>query len=100
MTQARARAIETEVTSLLNELPYDPRETWLLHQSKMLCVLRYEEDHPRDAMNEDQVPKYTDEEAQRRRPLKSYSGRTSGPWPGYPVPESSSNSSKAAWAKF
>ena len=66
----------------------------------MLCVLRYEEDHLGDARNEDQVPKYTDEEARRRRPLKVYSGRTSGPWPGYPAPEGPSKSSKAAAAEL
>ena len=41
MTRARARAIENEVNSLLVELPFDPRETWLLPQSELLCVLRY-----------------------------------------------------------
>ena len=29
MTRARARALETEVTSLLNDISYDPLETWL-----------------------------------------------------------------------
>ena len=39
MTQARAIVIETEVTSLLDELPYDPRETWLLSQSECYVCL-------------------------------------------------------------
>ena len=41
MTRAQARAIQSEVNSLLVELPFDPRETWLLPQSELLCVLRY-----------------------------------------------------------
>ena len=43
MTRARARAIQSEVNSLLVELPFDPLETWLLPQTEMLCVLRYQE---------------------------------------------------------
>ena len=41
MTRARARAIQSEVNSLLVELPFDPFETWLLPQTETLCVLRY-----------------------------------------------------------
>ena len=41
-TRARARAIENEVNSLLVELPFYPLETWLLPQTEMLCVLRYQ----------------------------------------------------------
>ena len=43
MTRARAHAIQSEVNSLLVELPFDPLETWLLPQTEMLCVLRYQE---------------------------------------------------------
>ena len=43
MTRARARAIQSEVNSLLVELPFDPFETWLLPQTETLCVLRYHE---------------------------------------------------------
>ena len=42
MTRARARAIQSEVNSLLVELRFDPLETWLLPQMEMLCVLRYQ----------------------------------------------------------
>ena len=42
MTRARARAIQSEINSLLVELPFDPLETWLLPQTEMLCVLRYQ----------------------------------------------------------
>ena len=39
MTRARARALETEVTSFLSDIPYDPLETWLLTKSGMLCMI-------------------------------------------------------------
>jgi hypothetical protein len=82
MTRARARALETEVTSLLNELPYESCETWLLPQTEMLCVLRYLEDPLGDAREDGQVSKFTDEEEQRKErkePKKS-------PGPGHPAP--------------
>ena len=79
MTRARARALETEVTSLLSELPFDSGETWLIPQAEVLCVIRYEEDRLGNARNEDQVGKYMEERARGGRPLKSFSGRTSGP---------------------
>ena len=44
MTRARARALETEVTSRLSDISYDPLETWLLLKSRMLCMIRYQED--------------------------------------------------------
>ena len=40
MTRARARALETEVTSLLSQFPFDSHETWLLPQTETLCILR------------------------------------------------------------
>ena len=42
MTRARACAIQSEVNSVLVELHFDPLETWLLPQTEMLCVLRYQ----------------------------------------------------------
>jgi hypothetical protein len=96
MTRARARAIETEVTSLLNDIPYDPCETWLLPQSGMLCVLRYQEDLLGDARDHGQVYMFTDKETRRRRPLKCYSGRTSGLGPGHPAPGDSSHNNSSA----
>ena len=56
MTRARARALETEVTSLLSDITYDPLETWLLPKSEMLCMIRYQEDPPKDAHADVQVP--------------------------------------------
>ena len=40
MTRSRARALETEVNSLLVEFPFDHLETWLLPQMETLCMLR------------------------------------------------------------
>ena len=42
MTRARARALETKVTSLLSQLPFESHETWLLPQTETLCILRYQ----------------------------------------------------------
>ena len=42
MTRARARALETEVTSLLSQFHFDAHETWLLPQTETLCILRYQ----------------------------------------------------------
>ena len=42
MTRARARALKTEVTSLLLQLPFESYETWLLPQTKTFCILRYQ----------------------------------------------------------
>ena len=42
MTRARARALETEVTSLLSQFHLDEHETWLLPQTETLCILRYQ----------------------------------------------------------
>ena len=41
MTRARARAIQSEVTSLVLEFPSSSSETWILPKSEMLCVIRY-----------------------------------------------------------
>ena len=41
MIRARARAIQSEVTSLLLEFSPSSSETWLLPKSEMLCVIRY-----------------------------------------------------------
>ena len=41
MTRACARALETEVTSLLSDFHFDAHETWLLPHMDTLCILRY-----------------------------------------------------------
>ena len=40
MTQARARALETEMPSLLSQVHFDAHEAWLLPQMETLCILR------------------------------------------------------------
>ena len=42
MTRARARALKTEVTSLLSQLSFNSHETWLLPRTETLCILRYQ----------------------------------------------------------
>jgi hypothetical protein len=99
MTRARARALETEVTSLLNELPYESCETWLLPQTEMLCVLRYLEDPLGDAREDGQVYKFTDEEErrkERKEPEKSPGPRHPAPGPGHPAPGSVISSKEQA----
>ena len=41
MTRSRARALETEVTSLLSQFHSDAHEAWLLPHMDTLCILRY-----------------------------------------------------------
>ena len=86
MTRARARAFETEVTSLLSDISHDPFETWLLPKSGMLCMIRYQEDPPEDAHEDVLVPKFTDEENQWKEPRTSPRPWTSGQDPGHPAP--------------
>ena len=76
MTRARARALETEVTSLLSQLPFDSHETWLLPQTETLCILKYQgvnheearkqgepeaEDMREDGEEKHQVPNWPDD---------------------------------------
>src|SRR3990170_2613684 len=96
MTRARARALETEVTSLLNELPYESCETWLLPQTEMLCMLRYLEDPSEDAREDGQVPKSTDEEEQRKELENSPGPGHPAPSPGHPAPGASATATAAA----
>ena len=73
MTQARARALETEVTSFLSDITYDPLETWLLPQTCVLCMTRNkEEDHGR--ASED--AKYKDQEKELPKKLQRANVRT------------------------
>ena len=77
MTRARARALETKVTSFLSDIIYDPLETWLLPKSEMLCMIRYQEDPPKDAREDGQVPNFIDEEKQRKESRATPRTRTS-----------------------
>lgn len=80
MTWARARSLETKVTSLLSDIPYDPLMTWLLPKSRMLCMIRYQEDPLEDAREDGQVYKFMDEENQQKEPRTTPRIRTSDPW--------------------
>ena len=91
MTRARARALETEVTSLLSDISHDPLETWLLPQSGMLCMIRYQEDPPEDAHEDGQDPKSMEEENQWKKARTASRHRTSGQDPGHPAPGASSS---------
>ena len=76
----RTRAPETEVTSLLAQLPYESCETWLLPQASVLCVLRCEGDRFGEEREGEQVPKATDE-------LMHREGQKGAPGPGHPAPD-------------
>ena len=78
MTRARARALETEVTSLLSDITYDPLETWLLPKSESLCMIRYQEDPPKDAREDGQAPKFMAEENRQKESRTTPRPRTSG----------------------
>ena len=56
MKRARAKAINDKVNSLLYELPLSMHETWLLPKSDLLCMIKYQEDPPKDAHEDVQVP--------------------------------------------
>ena len=86
MTRARARALETEVTSFLSDISFDPLETWLLPKSGMLCMIRYQEDPPEDAREEGQAPKSMEEEKQWEKARTPSRHQTSGQDPGHPAP--------------
>ena len=86
MTRARARAFETEVTSLLALLPYESCETWLLPQASVLCVLRCEGDHFGEELEDGQVPKVVDEPMHREGQKRAPGPGHPAPWPGHPAP--------------
>ena len=62
MTRARARAIEIEVNSFLLELHSNSHESWVLPQTEVLCIFRYEENDCDEAKMETQVTKEKKEE--------------------------------------
>ena len=82
MTRARARALETEVTSLLSQLPFDSHETWLLPQTETLCILRYQGVHREEARKQGE-PEAEDmhEDGEEKAPRTRVAGR-SGRRPG------------------
>jgi hypothetical protein len=54
MTRARARAIDTEVNSLLSQIPLNTSETWMLPQVETLCVIRYQDEEDGAATSDGQ----------------------------------------------
>ena len=82
MTRARARALETEVTSLLSQFPFDSHETWLLPQSETLCILRYQGASHEEARKQGE-PEAEDmhEDGEEKAPRTRMAGR-SGRRPG------------------
>ena len=90
MTRARARALENEVTYFLSDITYDPIETWLLPKSETLCMIRYQEDPPKDAREGVQAPKFMDEENPQKESRTPPRTQTSGHDPGRPAPGASS----------
>ena len=87
MTRAQARALKTEVTSLLSDISYDPLETWLLPKFGMLCMIRYQEDPREDAHEDGKDPKSMEEENQWKKARTTSRHRTSGHGPGHPALE-------------
>ena len=78
MTRARARAIQSEVNSLLVELPFDPLETWLLPQTEMLCVLRYQESNQGEVTTQDEHREHVDDLPSPERPEQPPNHRPGG----------------------
>ena len=67
MTRACARAIENEVNSFLFELHSNSRESWVLPQTEMLCIFRYEENDHDEASAETRAPMEKEEGNLERR---------------------------------
>ena len=61
----------------------------VLPKSGMLCMIRCQEDPPEDAREDGQVPKFMDEENQRKESRTTSRIRTSGQDPGHLAPGTS-----------
>lgn len=84
MTRARAHAIETEVNSLLFELPLHSYETWLLPQPETLCILRYQGSDHGEARKQGQamVEEEQGKEEEKAAPALQPDDRTATPMSG------------------
>jgi len=69
MTRARARALETEVTSLLSHFHFDTHETWLLPHTDTLCMLRYHGESKEQGEEEEEDGRQDGEEEVMKRKL-------------------------------
>ena len=64
MTRVRARVIETEVDSFLFELHSNSHESWVLPQTEVLCILRYQGDDRETVRTK--TPASTEQEKEER----------------------------------
>ena len=71
MTRARARALETEVTSLLSHFHFDAHETWLLPQTDTLCILRYHGEAKEQGEEEEEDGRQDGEEEVMKKKLQA-----------------------------
>ena len=78
MTRARARALETEVTSLLSLHHFDSHETWLLPSSETLCILRHLGSNHGEVKGQEESKEEEGGEEQPRLSLPGRSGRSPG----------------------
>lgn len=104
MTRARARALKTEVTSLLSQFPFDSHETWLLPQTEMLCILRYQGVNHEEARKQGE-PETEDmrEDGEEKAPRTRVAGRSGqspdDPDPGPEDPAKSTEDSRSSSLK-
>ena len=61
-TRARARAIENEVNSFLFELHSNSFESWVLPQTEVLCMIRYQGVDDGEASTKTQAPTVEEKE--------------------------------------
>jgi len=71
MTQARARALKTEVTSLLSCFHFDAHETWLLPHTDTLCILRYHGEAKEQGEEEEEDGREDGEEEVMKKKLQA-----------------------------
>ena len=90
MTRARARALETEVTSLLSHFHFDTHETWLLPHTDTLCILRYHGEAKEQGEEEEEDGREDGEDEVMKRELQAPDDRPGldvrrPPGPGRPT---------------
>ena len=69
MTRSRARAFETEVTSLLSKFHFDAHEAWLLPYMDTLCILRYNGEAKEQGQEEEEDGREDGEEEVMKKKL-------------------------------
>ncbi|KAF7095954.1 hypothetical protein CFC21_097994 [Triticum aestivum] len=71
MKRACARALETEVTSLLSRFHFDAHETWLLPHTDTLCKLRYHGEANKQGEEEEEDGREEGEEEVMKKKLQA-----------------------------